>query len=73
MRTFEEIAEAQGWDEHQQLELLRQYITNQDDEPALSDFAEDAAAREAEENPREKGDDDGMEYSDPRDERDERS
>ena len=46
--TFEEIAEAQGWDVHQQLDLLRQYVANQDDEAALSDFAERAAAEEQE-------------------------
>jgi hypothetical protein len=46
MRTFEQIAEAQGWDEYQQLDLLRQYVANQNDEEALSAFAEHAAAEE---------------------------
>jgi hypothetical protein len=46
MRTFEEIAEAQGWDNDSQLYLLRQYVANQGDEAALSGFAEDAAQQE---------------------------
>jgi hypothetical protein len=46
MREFEEIAEAQGWNENTQLELLRQYISNQQDDAALSDFAEDIALEE---------------------------
>lgn len=46
MRTFEEIAEAMGWDSDQRLDLLRQYIANQDDEAALSDFAEVAATEQ---------------------------
>lgn len=45
-RSFEEIAEEQGWDVAQQLDLLRQYIANQDDEAALSEFAERLAAEE---------------------------
>ena len=38
----------------------------------IADEVTDTEDTEAEENPREKGDDDGVEYGDPRDERDER-
>jgi hypothetical protein len=46
MRSFEEIAEAQGWNAETQLDVLRQYVSNQQDEAALSDFAEGVAERE---------------------------
>ena len=48
MRTFEEIAEAQGWDVDTQLDLLKQYIANQEDDAGLSAFAEDTATQENE-------------------------
>lgn len=43
MRSFEQIADAQGWDEWNRLDLLRQFIANHLDETALSGFAEEAA------------------------------
>jgi hypothetical protein len=46
MRSFEDIAEAQGWNTDTQLQVLRQYISNQQDEAALSDYAEGVAERE---------------------------
>jgi hypothetical protein len=46
MRSFEEIAAAQGWTIETQLDVLRTYVLNQHSEDALSDYAEEVAARE---------------------------
>jgi hypothetical protein len=46
MRPFEEIAEAQGWSIETQLDVLRDYVSNQQSEDALSDYAETVAETE---------------------------
>ena len=42
-RTFEQIAEAEGWTPATQMIVLREYVSNQQDEGALADFCEGKA------------------------------
>lgn len=46
MTSFDEIAAAQGWNETTQLDVLRRYVDNQQDDPALTDFAARIAEEE---------------------------
>lgn len=55
MSDFDTIATQQGWSESTQLDILRSYISNQQDNGALTDFATQVAADENE----------GSEFSDP--------
>lgn len=43
-RTFEDVAEANRWSVARQYDVLRRYVEHQQDEDALTDFAEDFAA-----------------------------
>lgn len=44
--SIDEIIEHQGWSDSTQLDLLREYITNQGDDDALRDFLRRKAEEE---------------------------
>ena len=46
MRTFEEIAAAQGWTPATQVSVLLRYVENQQSEDCFIDFLEQQAAEE---------------------------
>jgi hypothetical protein len=46
MRSFEEIAEEQGWNDASKVAVLLEYVANQGSEDALADHAETVAQRE---------------------------
>ena len=45
-RILEEMSESQGWSEFTQLQLVMEYIANQQDDPAFADFLRQHADEE---------------------------